>query len=59
VMSLALQPRYQISERDIPQCLAVYHKTRGDGILARWRNSTRRLATSGFLGRDIRNYAIR
>jgi hypothetical protein len=31
VMSLALQQRYQISERDIPQRLAVYHGTRGGG----------------------------
>ena len=30
-MRRALQPRYQISERDIPQRLAVYHGTRGGG----------------------------
>jgi hypothetical protein len=29
VMSLALQQRYQISERDISQRLVVYHGTRG------------------------------
>ncbi len=31
VMSLSFQQRYQISERDIRQCLAVYHGTRGGG----------------------------
>jgi len=31
VMSLALQQRSQVSERDIPQRLAVYHGTRGGG----------------------------
>ena len=30
-MNLGLQQRYQISERDIPQRLAVYHGTRGGG----------------------------
>jgi len=29
--TLALRQRYQISERDIPQRLAVYHGTRGVG----------------------------
>jgi hypothetical protein len=46
-MSLALQQRYQISERDIPQRLAVYHETRDCGSFARWRNFTRPLAASG------------
>jgi len=46
-MSLALQQRDQISERDIPQRLAVYQGTRGGGAYARWRDFTRPLAGSG------------
>jgi len=57
-MSLALQQRYQISERDIPQRLAVYHGTRGGGLrkVAGIHASPCRV---GFIGRDIQNYAVR
>jgi hypothetical protein len=36
-MRLGLQQRYQISERDIRQRLAVYHGTARRGAFARWR----------------------
>ena len=39
VMGFSLQQRYQISERDIPQRLAVYHGTRGGGLAQGGGNS--------------------
>ncbi len=57
-MSLGLQQRYQISERDIPQRLAVYHGTRGGG-----RRKVADIQVSScpgaVVGRDIQTYAVR
>jgi hypothetical protein len=39
--------RYQISERDIPQRLAVYHGPRGRAAFARWRKFRHPLAAGG------------
>ena len=58
-MSLALQQRYQISERDIPQRLAVYHGTRGGGGLRKVAGIHASPCRVGLIGRDIQNYAVR
>jgi hypothetical protein len=57
-MSLALPQRYQISERDIPQRLAVYHG-RGAGGLRKVAGIHASPCRVGLIGRDIQNYAAR
>ena len=57
VMSLALQQRYQISERDIPQRLAVYDGTRGGG-LCRVAGIHASPCRVGLIGRDIQNCTV-
>jgi hypothetical protein len=47
VMRLGLPQRYQISERDIPQRLVVYHRPRGQAAFARWRRFRHLLGAGG------------
>ena len=56
-MRLGLQQRYQISERDIQQRLAVHQGTRGGGLrkVAGTQASSRPQQT---VPRDIRTYAV-
>jgi len=58
MMSLALQQRYQISERDIPQRLAVYHGTWG-GVRRKGAGIHASPCRVGLIGRDLQNYAVR
>jgi hypothetical protein len=58
VMRLALQQRDQISERDIPQRLAVSHGTRGGG-LRKGAGIHACPCHVGLIGRDIQNDAVR
>ncbi len=57
-MSLALQQRYQLSKRGIPQRLAVYRGTRGGGPMQGGGNDASHCSV-GLIGRDIQNYAVR
>ncbi len=58
-MSLALRQRYQISERDIPQRLAVYHWDAGLRELRKVAEIRASSCRVGLIGRDIQNYAVR
>jgi len=46
-MNVGCPQRYQISERDIPQRLAVYHGVQGRATFARWRNFRHPLGAGG------------
>jgi hypothetical protein len=57
-MNVGLPQRYQISERDIPQHLAVYHGPRGRAAFARWRTFRHPLGAGGRFPHDIQTYAV-